>query len=102
MIIITYLSQKSLIKYLDVDINLNSNFKLPENTVLQIFFPQKIHNAQEMCCLPHVLLYPWPINETEKSIPIDNKWWQLIDWYNLETNMKNWKNLYCITSNTTL
>ena len=42
MIIMTYLSQNSLIKYLeDVDINLKSNFKLPENTVLQCFFHRK-------------------------------------------------------------
>ena len=39
MIIMTYLSQNSLIKYLeDVDINFNKNFKLPENTLLEMFF----------------------------------------------------------------
>ena len=42
MIIIKYLSQNCLIKYLEgVAINLNSNFKIPENTVLRMFFPKE-------------------------------------------------------------
>lgn len=37
-----YLSQNCLIKYLeDVAINLNSNFKIPENTVMQMFFSKE-------------------------------------------------------------
>ena len=63
-----YLSQNS-IKYLeDVDINLNSNFKVPENTVLQMFF------FFEMWCLTHVLLYLVMTNQWNwESMSIDDK-----------------------------
>ena len=71
MIIITYLSQKSLIKYLeDADINLNSNFKLPENTVLQFFLHRKSIMLMK-CVAYHMFCY---IYDQSMKLRIDTDW----------------------------